>query len=83
MCGREMLKKGMIWRVGHGNDALIWEDQLISGVPGLKLLVHNDITELKTMTELIKTATGNWGDELVKKHFVLNPTSTASMGPRR
>jgi hypothetical protein len=44
LIGRNVLQKGLVRRVGNGVDTHIWEDQWISGVPGLKPLVRKENT---------------------------------------
>jgi hypothetical protein len=69
ICGREVLKKGRIRRIDNENDTLIWENQWLTGVPGLKPLVWNEDTELKMVAEVTDPATCKWDEEIVIETF--------------
>lgn len=75
ICGREVLKQGLVRRIGDGKTTLIWEDQWLPGVPGFKPLVHSEDSELKMVAELIDQATGRWNEGLITE--TLGPLDAA------
>jgi hypothetical protein len=66
ICGRDVLKRGLVRRVGDGNDTRLWSDPWLPGVPGLKPLTVNTDTNLSRVADLIDQASGQWNEELVR-----------------
>jgi hypothetical protein len=73
ICGREVLKKGLVRRTGDGQYTLIWDNQWLIGVPVLKPLYRDEITrnngtELTKVSELLDQ--GTWMRLLSMQPFV-------------
>ncbi|GJN25118.1 hypothetical protein PR202_gb12906 [Eleusine coracana subsp. coracana] len=68
--GREVLRKGVIKRVGPGTSIDGWEDNWIQGIPGLKPRVLLDDVQLGRVNELFIPDTRVWDDVLVRNSFI-------------
>ncbi|KAM0903185.1 hypothetical protein ACQ4PT_018813 [Festuca glaucescens] len=62
--GREVLKKGIIWRVGPG-DINVWEDNWIPGVNSFKPLLRLASTSVEKVQELFVPGTRIWDESKV------------------
>lgn len=68
--GLELLKKGLIWRVGDGTAIRIWRDNWIPRPPILKVLGKKaPRTRVRWVTELIDPRTNSWDIGLLKALF--------------
>jgi ribonuclease HI len=66
--GLEVLKKGLIWRVGDGSSIKIWEDPWIPrGISRLPATPKNNM--LKMVSDLISPITGQWDEVLIRDNF--------------
>jgi len=70
MFGRELLKKGVIWRVGNGKKIQLIKDRWIQGLGVLKPVIN--LQADTTVSYLIDEAKGTWNENLVKECF--NPS---------
>ena len=70
MFGRELLKKGVIWRVGNGKKIQLIKDRWIQGLGVLKPVIN--LQTDTTVSYLIDEAKGTWNENLVKECF--NPS---------
>lgn len=67
--GIELVKKGMIWRVGDGENLKIWLDPWLPRELPRRPVTPRGATILTQVAELIDPGTGNWEAELVKEIF--------------
>lgn len=67
--GLEILKLGMIWRVGDGRNLNIWSDPWIPRESSRKPITPRRANILTTVDELLDPATGTWDSELVNDIF--------------
>jgi ribonuclease HI len=68
LAGREVLKLGLIKRIGNGETTKIWEDRWISNHFGGKPLTLPDAQQANLVSDLL-TASGQWNVELVRQIF--------------
>jgi hypothetical protein len=67
--GLRAMEKGMIWRVGDGEQIRIWEDPWIpTGVTRRPRTPKGSVL-LSKVSELIDPATGTWDSQLVRDIF--------------
>ena len=64
--GVELLKKGIIWRVGSGKDIDIWSDPWIPRGSTRKVITQKGNNLITKVSELINPITNKWDEELVK-----------------
>jgi hypothetical protein len=67
--GLELLKKGLIWRIGNGRSTQITRDQWIPRKEGLKVSSFVRRSRLRWVNQLIDPETKEWKVELVKQTF--------------
>jgi hypothetical protein len=70
LCGREVLLKGAIKRVGSGTTVNIWKDNWLPGGVALKPLVRLDGVDLEQFSELFIPDTRSWNEDLIRASFV-------------
>lgn len=68
LAGREVLKKGLIRRVGDGSETRIWHDNWLPNHFGGRLITPEDGQEIQLLSDLIK-ASGAWNDGLIRGIF--------------
>jgi hypothetical protein len=66
--GLELLKKGMIWRIGNGESVRMWRDNWIPHDFRLKPIGHRGKSRLNRVSSLIDEY-GVWKEDLVRKNF--------------
>ena len=67
--GLDLLKKGIIWRVGNGEKIKIWEDPwLPRGFTRRPITPRRGIL-LSRVADLLHPATGQWDKELIEELF--------------
>jgi len=69
LSGVELLKKGIIWRVGDGMNIRIWEDERIPRDQSRRPFTprgHNLLTRVDVFINLIN---GSWDEELIREMF--------------
>lgn len=66
MHGVELLRHGVLWRIGDGSQVKIWEDLWLWYRRVMMQLVGNIFTKV---VGLISTITGKWDDQLVNDTF--------------
>ncbi|GJM93859.1 hypothetical protein PR202_ga10451 [Eleusine coracana subsp. coracana] len=71
MHGRDVLKRGMIRRVGPGNSIDIWEDNWIQGIGVLKPRVHLEEVTIRRVYDLFIPGTRVWNVPRVNESFIL------------
>ena len=63
--GLQLLKQGLIWRIGNGNNTNIWADPWIPRGCIRKPITPRGSSLLTKVLELIDPSTGDWDEQLV------------------
>ena len=69
--GLELLKEGVIWRIGDGRKIRIQRDNWIPKLNGLKAATFIRNSRLRWVNQLIKPDTNEWNSELIHQIFPL------------
>jgi len=69
LLGLEVVKKGMIWRVGDGAGIHIWSDPWLPRDESRKPLTPRGHSLVESVDELIDPHTGTWDEQLVSDLF--------------
>ncbi|XP_044336255.1 uncharacterized protein [Triticum aestivum] len=72
--GVELLRKGIIWRVGNGKDIDIWSDPWIPRGNTRRVVSHRGNNLITKVSELINPITNKWDEELVRQTFTPEDT---------
>lgn len=64
--GLELLKKGLIWRIGDGRKTKIWRNHWVAHGENLKILEKKTWNRLIYVRELIVTDTKTWNEPLIR-----------------
>lgn len=67
--GVDLLKKGLIWRVGNGESINIWSDSWLPNGLTRKPVIPRGPSLLTSVSELINPVNGEWDTELVEDTF--------------
>lgn len=67
--GLELLKKGIIWRVGNGEDIKIWDDPWLPRGSTRRPITPRRGIILSRVADLLCPDTGQWDEELVRELF--------------
>jgi hypothetical protein len=67
--GRDLLKEGLVWRIGDGSKVKIWEDNWISRDLLVRLLGHRPDVTVTRVGELLSTEGGRWNEEKLRDTF--------------
>src|SRR5207237_2215158 len=67
--GVQLLKEGLIWRIGDGRSVNIWRDPWIPRSSTRKVFMPLRGSLLHMVADLINPITGNWDKQLVKETF--------------
>jgi hypothetical protein len=67
--GFDLLKQGLIWRVGDGADLNIWSDPWIPRGMTRKPITPRGASLLSKVEELIGPVTGGWDTQLIRDTF--------------
>jgi hypothetical protein len=81
--GLEVLKKGIIWRIGDGTDVKIWEDPWFPGNITRQPSTHKGDHDLVMVSELINHSSCTWKRDLIAQHFLPNDIHTICSIPLR
>jgi hypothetical protein len=69
LSGLNLLKKGIIWRVGDGANIHIWEDEWLPRDQSRRLFTPRGPNLLTRVNELLDPINGTWDEELVRDTF--------------
>jgi ribonuclease HI len=67
--GLELLKKGVVWRVGDGASIRIWRDNLLPRPYSMKPIGSTRTCRLRRMSHLIDQRLKIWDEAKVRKYF--------------
>ena len=67
--GLELLKKGIVWRVGDGHNIRIWRDRWLPAEPSRQPITQQGTCRLRRVAELLDEA-GNWRMDLLRRNFL-------------
>ena len=67
--GLQLLKQGLIWQIGNGNNTNIWADPWIPRGCIRKPITPRGSSLLTKVSELIDPSTGDWDEQLVTDTF--------------
>ncbi|XP_040255222.1 uncharacterized mitochondrial protein AtMg00310-like [Aegilops tauschii subsp. strangulata] len=67
--GIDLVKKGVIWRVGDGQNIHTWDDPWIPRAWSRKVVTPRGGNLLTRVSELIDPTTGRWDEELIRDMF--------------
>jgi hypothetical protein len=67
--GIQLLKEGIIWRVGDGDTINIWTDPWIPRGSTRKLISQKGRHQVYKVSELINPTTNTWDTDLVQQTF--------------
>lgn len=67
--GVQLLKKGIIWRVGNGENIRVWEDPWIPRGSTRKISSPKGRNLIGRVSELINPITNQWDADLIKQTF--------------
>jgi hypothetical protein len=67
--GVELLKEGVVWRIGDGTDVNIWSDQWLNRTDAAKTITPRDRCLLTRVSELIDPVKNKWDVNLVRNNF--------------
>jgi hypothetical protein len=66
--GLELLKKGLVWRVGNGSQIRIWRDPWLPGPSSYMLVSAQGNCRLRRVSDLLLD-NGEWNQVLLQKHL--------------
>jgi hypothetical protein len=81
--GVELLKEGLIWRIGDVNNVNIWSDPWLARDDALKPITPRGQCVLSKVNDLINPATGQWDEQLVRDTFMSLDADTILATPIR
>jgi hypothetical protein len=67
--GIELLKEGLVWRVGDGENIMAWDDPWIPACDTRKPRCLCGQSIITKVADLIKPVTSCWDEQLVQDHF--------------
>lgn len=65
---KALIKEGMVWRVGKGNNVRIWEDPWLISDDG-RFILSERVEGLMNINDLIKHDEGAWDMEIITSKF--------------
>jgi hypothetical protein len=65
--GLELVKKGMIWRIGSGSRVQIWRDPWIAQPPSRRLSLKKGRLRLRWVSQLMLPDGSEWNEQLLKE----------------
>jgi hypothetical protein len=67
--GREVLKKGLIRKIGNGRTTEIWHDQWVAGTPSMKPMGRASEEPVSFVFDLLEEDSNRWDTEKVERIF--------------
>jgi hypothetical protein len=67
--GLELLKKGIIWRVGNGQNIRVWRDNWLPRLSYMKVFTTRGKKRFRRVSELLDDQ-GNWKEAMVRSNFL-------------
>lgn len=67
--GRDLLKEGIVWRIGDGTQVNAWTDPWLPRGSTRRPIAHQGLAIVSKVHELINPVTESWDEELVKELF--------------
>jgi hypothetical protein len=67
--GVELMKEGMVWRIGDGTNVNIWSDPWLARDDALRPITPRGQCVYTKVSELINPTTGQWDVDLVLENF--------------
>jgi hypothetical protein len=67
--GLELLKKGIVWRIGDGKNIRIWRDNWLPRNLALKAQPGKTNDRHRRVNQLVNESTGTWNTQLIHKIF--------------
>lgn len=67
--GLELLKSGIIWRVGDGNQIRIWRDNWIPRLSSMKVVARPRRPRVRWVRELVSQNYNEWDQDMVRDVF--------------
>jgi hypothetical protein len=64
--GVEVLKKGIVWRIGDGSKVNLWEDPWLPREPSRKPITPRGHVLMSKVSELINPIICSWDEDLVR-----------------
>jgi hypothetical protein len=83
--GLELLKKGLVWRVGNGEQIRVWRDPWLPRPHSYRPISEPGDCRLRRVSAFISEH-GSWNMQLVRKHFVqadVEVIEQIKLSPRR
>jgi hypothetical protein len=68
--GLELLKKGIIWRIGDGKNIRIWRDNWLPRNFALKPQQGKTRCRYRRVEQLVDNISGTWNHDLVQKNLL-------------
>jgi hypothetical protein len=66
----DLLKEGIVWRVGSGEEIDVWQDPWIPRGSTRRVQTPNEMDEHLLVFDLIDQSTGQWDEEVLRAIFV-------------
>jgi hypothetical protein len=67
--GLELLKQGVVWRIGDGKDIRIWRDSWLPRNYALKAQPGKSKGRLRRVSQLVNEGSGTWNSQIIQKMF--------------
>ena len=68
--GRDVIKRGAVWRIGNGNSVHIWNDRWLPGAVNNKIISPAIVANNNdTVSSLIDQTSREWKGELIDSYF--------------
>ena len=68
--GRDVIKRGAVWRIGNGNSVHIWNDRWLPGAVNNKIISSAIVANNNdTVSSLIDQTSREWKGELIDSYF--------------
>jgi hypothetical protein len=67
--GLELVKQGIVWRIGDGKNTRIWRDNWLPRSMALKPQPGKSNNRYRRVSQLAGMSTGTWNDQLIRKFF--------------